>query len=63
MGSLSDELGLDSLVLVDIHTGFMKDFQAGVPVLKIMGNDTMASLAQYAADNVPGEMVPCLEPS
>ena len=60
MTSRSSELGLDSLIAVDISTWFLKQLQVKVPVLKILGNITMASLVQYAVENVPVELVPGL---
>ncbi|CAG8974765.1 hypothetical protein HYALB_00000377 [Hymenoscyphus albidus] len=58
-----NEIGLDSLVSVDIRSWFLKSFQVSIPVLKIMGNDTMATLVQFAVDNVPSELVPSLDDS
>jgi hypothetical protein len=29
-----------------------------VPVLKIMGNETMAELVEFVVDNVPSKLVP-----
>lgn len=58
IASRSSDIGLDSLVAVDISTWFLKQLQVKVPVLKILGNNTMASLVQYAAENVPVELVP-----
>jgi acyl carrier protein len=60
MTSRGSELGLDSLIAVDISTWFLKRLQVKVPVLKILGNITMASLVQYAVENVPVELVPGL---
>ncbi|KAL9087506.1 MAG: hypothetical protein Q9165_006617 [Trypethelium subeluteriae] len=60
MSSRSTEIGLDSLVSVDIRSWFLKQLQVSVPILKIMGNDTMANLVQFAIDNVPAELVPHL---
>ncbi|RDW86024.1 hypothetical protein BP5796_04349 [Coleophoma crateriformis] len=54
----SNDIGLDSLVSVDIRTWFLKNYQVSIPVLKIMGNDTMGNLAQHALENVPAELVP-----
>ncbi|RYP64846.1 hypothetical protein DL769_006521 [Monosporascus sp. CRB-8-3] len=56
----SNEIGLDSLISVDIRTWFLKIFQVSIPVLKIMGNDTMSNLARHAAENVPQELLPGL---
>ncbi|TVY48035.1 Polyketide synthase-nonribosomal peptide synthetase [Lachnellula occidentalis] len=57
------ELGLDSLISVDIRSWFLKNFQANIPVLKIMGNDTMATLVQSVVEVIPAEMVPQMSPS
>lgn len=55
----SVDLGLDSLVSVDIRSWFLKNFEVSIPVLKIMANDvTMATLAELAAEGVPAEMTP-----
>ncbi|KAI1081410.1 putative polyketide synthase [Whalleya microplaca] len=54
----SSEIGLDSLISVDVRTWFLKHYHVSIPVLKIMGNDTMANLAKYAAENIPPEIVP-----
>ncbi|ORY02745.1 putative polyketide synthase [Clohesyomyces aquaticus] len=58
LAARSAEIGLDSLVSVDIRSWFLKNVQVSVPVLKIMGDDTMANIVQYAVDNVPGELTP-----
>ncbi|KAI0014683.1 putative polyketide synthase [Xylariomycetidae sp. FL0641] len=60
MASRSSEIGLDSLVSVNIRSWFLKHLQVGVPVLKIMGNDTMQDLARFAVDAMPAELVPQL---
>jgi hypothetical protein len=53
------ELGLDSLISVDIRSWFLKNFLANIPVLKIMANDVqMNSLAQLAAESIPGSLIP-----
>lgn len=60
MASLSSDIGLDSLVSVNIRSWFLKYLQVNVPVLKIMGNGTMENLARFAIDALPPEMVPHL---
>ncbi|KAI1456609.1 polyketide synthase [Annulohypoxylon moriforme] len=52
------ELGLDSLISVDIRSWFSKNFQVSVPVLKIMSNETMADLVQSSLGSVPAELTP-----
>ncbi|KAJ5113444.1 hypothetical protein N7456_001978 [Penicillium angulare] len=63
MAARSFDIGLDSLVSVDIRTWFLKNLQVSIPVLKIMGDDTMASIVQYAVENVPAELLPLLDES
>lgn len=58
MAMRSSEIGLDSLVSVDIRSWFLKKLQVSIPVLKIMGNDTMANLVQHAVETIPAELVP-----
>ncbi|OHE98079.1 polyketide synthase/peptide synthetase [Colletotrichum orchidophilum] len=52
------ELGFDSLISVDIRTWFLKNFQVGIPVLKIMGNQGMMHLVEFAAESIPEEPIP-----
>ncbi|PHH92952.1 hypothetical protein CDD83_3110 [Cordyceps sp. RAO-2017] len=53
------ELGLDSLVSVDIRTWFLKNLQVSIPVLKIMANDVqMSELVDLACEGIPAELVP-----
>lgn len=49
MEKRSNDLGLDSLVSVGIREWFLKNFQVSIAVLKIIGNNTMASLAEDVA--------------
>lgn len=58
MASRGQEIGLDSLVSVDIRSWFLKNLQVSIPVLKIMGNDTMAAIVQHAVEILPAELVP-----
>ena len=53
------DLGLDSLISVDLRSWFLKNFQVSIPVLKIMANDVqMATLAELVAEGIPTELVP-----
>ncbi|ORY71958.1 putative polyketide synthase [Pseudomassariella vexata] len=58
MSARGSDIGLDSLVSVDIRSWFLKKLQCSIPVLQIMSNDTMATLVQYAVKSVPAELVP-----
>ncbi|KAL4792162.1 hypothetical protein BDV19DRAFT_392334 [Aspergillus venezuelensis] len=60
MALRSRDIGLDSLISVDIRSWFLKNFEVSVPVLKIMGNDTMAELADLVAEQCPESLLPGL---
>ncbi|KAI0469085.1 putative polyketide synthase [Xylaria cf. heliscus] len=60
MASRTGNMGLDSLVSVDIRSWFLRHLQVNVPVLKIMGNETIAGLVEFVAENLPLELVPGL---
>ncbi|KAL4914772.1 hypothetical protein BDW62DRAFT_219851 [Aspergillus aurantiobrunneus] len=60
MAVRSRDIGLDSLISVDIRSWFLKNFEVSVPVLKIMGNDTMAELADFVAEQAPASLLPGL---
>ncbi|KAI0889613.1 polyketide synthase [Annulohypoxylon maeteangense] len=55
------ELGLDSLVSVDIRSWFSKNFQVSVPVLKIMSNETMSDLVRSSLESIPAELTPQMD--
>lgn len=58
MAKRSNDIGLDSLISVDIRNWFLKQFSVSIPVLKILSNDTMANLVQIAVENMPQELTP-----
>lgn len=60
MAKRSNDLGLDSLVSVGIRDWFLKTFDVSIAVLKIIGNNTMASLAEDVAGLVPADLTPRL---
>ncbi|KAI1407896.1 putative polyketide synthase [Hypoxylon sp. FL1857] len=60
MGSRSNAIGLDSLVSVNIRSWFLKHLQVNMPVFKIMSNETMEHLVQFAVGLMPKELVPQL---
>lgn len=47
------ELGVDSLVAVEIRSLFMKELKVDVPVLKVIGGASLAELCQLALDKLP----------
>lgn len=60
MASRSNEIGLDSLVSVDLASWFRKKLQVGIPVLRIMSNESLEALVEYAAGQVPADLLPGL---
>ncbi|KAF2182988.1 beta-ketoacyl synthase domain-containing protein [Zopfia rhizophila CBS 207.26] len=57
----TDELGLDSLIAVDIRSWFFKVYQVNMPVLKILGGVSIADLVAHAMENIPQELVPNID--
>ncbi|KAK2767436.1 Type I Iterative PKS [Arachnomyces sp. PD_36] len=47
------ELGVDSLVAVDLRTWFVKEVGVEVPILKILGGSSIGDLAEEAAAKLP----------
>ncbi|KAL1857502.1 Type I Iterative PKS [Diaporthe australafricana] len=52
----SNEIGLDSLVSVDIRSWFLRMVGVSIPVLRIMSNNTMGSLVQLAVESLELDM-------
>ncbi|EAQ90441.1 hypothetical protein CHGG_02376 [Chaetomium globosum CBS 148.51] len=52
------ELGIDSIMAVDLRTWFLKELDVDVPVLKILSpGETVKSLAEEAMAKIPAEIV------
>ncbi|TDZ24970.1 Polyketide synthase-nonribosomal peptide synthetase [Colletotrichum orbiculare MAFF 240422] len=59
VGNLTaDNLGIDSLVAVDIRSWFIKEFQVEIPVLKILSGATVDDIIAQAQKLLPKELVP-----
>ncbi|KAI9697552.1 MAG: Type I Iterative PKS [Bogoriella megaspora] len=58
MGMRGNDIGLDSLVSVDIRSWFLKTLSVSIPVLRIMSNESMAMLVRQAVELLPSELVP-----
>ena len=58
LSSRTDELGIDSLIAVEIRSWFLKNLEVNVPVLKILGGTTVKELLQSALKELPNELVP-----
>nr|AFI23580.1 PKS-NRPS hybrid [Colletotrichum higginsianum] len=58
----ADNLGIDSLVAVDIRSWFIKELQVEIPVLKILGGATVGDIVDRAQQLLPKELTPKLNP-
>ena len=56
-----DELGVDSLVAVDIRSWFLRELGVDMPVLKIFNAASLRELLDFAFDNLPKSAVPNLD--
>ncbi|KAK2603556.1 hypothetical protein QQS21_004236 [Conoideocrella luteorostrata] len=54
----SNEIGLDSLVSVDIRSWFLKATGVNIPVMRILSHNNMESLVQLAARSFSAEIKP-----
>ncbi|KAK2753624.1 Type I Iterative PKS [Arachnomyces sp. PD_36] len=54
------ELGVDSLVAVDIRMWFAKELAVDMSVLQIMGGSSIGQIANSAADKLPEGFLPCV---
>ncbi|CAG8923339.1 unnamed protein product [Penicillium salamii] len=55
-----DELGVDSLVAVDLRSWFLKELGVDIPVLKIFNAASIRDLLATAAEALPAALVPNL---
>lgn len=51
------ELGVDSLVAVEVRSWFLKELKVDIPVLKVVGGASPAELCQQALKKLPKELV------
>lgn len=56
-----DEIGIDSLLAVEIRGWFVKALQVNIPVLKILSGASVADLIDMAVETIPRELVPNLD--
>lgn len=52
------ELGIDSLVAVEVRSWFLKELKVDIPVLKVVGGASLAELCQRAMEKLPEELIP-----
>lgn len=56
-----DEMGIDSLLAVEIRGWFVKALQVNIPVLKILGGASVADLIATAMETIPRKLVPNID--
>ncbi|KAF3769442.1 hypothetical protein M406DRAFT_20616, partial [Cryphonectria parasitica EP155] len=54
------ELGIDSLVAVEVRSWFLKEVKVDMPVLKVLGGGSISDLCQQAAEKLPQDLLPNL---
>lgn len=63
MSSSLDEMGLDSLLAVEIRTWWMKTVQVNISVMKILSGLTIGELVALAQQNLSSDLTPLLNDS
>lgn len=61
MNSSLDEMGLDSLLAVEIRTWWMKTVQVNISVMKILSGLTIGELVALAQENLSADLTPLLQ--
>ncbi|KAF2678702.1 hypothetical protein K458DRAFT_435696 [Lentithecium fluviatile CBS 122367] len=55
------ELGIDSLVAVEVRSWFLKELKADIPVLKIVGGASLSELCERALEKLPEKLIASVE--
>ncbi|TLS21198.1 uncharacterized protein PpBr36_10632 [Pyricularia pennisetigena] len=58
LGLTADELGIDSLVAVDVRSWFLKELGIDVPVLTILNSPSVKAMLLAAQDLIPADFIP-----
>ncbi|KAF3766643.1 hypothetical protein M406DRAFT_252003 [Cryphonectria parasitica EP155] len=51
------ELGIDSLVAVEVRSWFLKTLKVDIPVLKLVGGSSLDEICEMALKKLPGDLV------
>jgi hybrid polyketide synthase/nonribosomal peptide synthetase ACE1 len=57
------EVGIDSLVAVEVRSWFLKELKVDVPVLKIVGGASLVDLCNFAINKLPNDLITITEKS
>ena len=63
LSSRTDDLGIDSLVAVEIRSWFIKEIETEIPVFKVLSGGSVTQLLEYAVENMPVRLTPNLNDS
>lgn len=55
------DMGVDSLVSVEMRSWFLKELGVDIPVMKILGGASITELVDGVQDNLPHELLSQLE--
>nr|A0A7L9EYL1.1 RecName: Full=Hybrid PKS-NRPS synthetase xenE; AltName: Full=Xenoacremones biosynthesis cluster protein E [Xenoacremonium sp. BF-2018a]QOJ72663.1 XenE [Xenoacremonium sp. BF-2018a] len=58
LASGTDDLGIDSLVAVEIRSWFLKELETEIPVFKVLSGGSVTQLVEYAIGSMPAELTP-----
>lgn len=56
----ADDLGIDSLVAVEIRSWFLRELDVDLPVLKILGGCTIAEMLSFALEKLSPDLTPLM---
>nr|BBM90003.1 putative polyketide synthase-nonribosomal peptide synthetase hybrid [Trichoderma sp. BCC7579] len=57
LSSGTDDLGIDSLIAVEIRSWFAKEIEVDVPVFKILAGGSVQQLLEHAVENIPASLI------
>jgi hypothetical protein len=55
-----DEIGVDSLIAVEMRSWFLQNYEANIPVLSILGGVSLADLVNQAVREMPEHLAPSI---
>ncbi|KAF2084690.1 polyketide synthase [Saccharata proteae CBS 121410] len=58
LASGAEDLGIDSLVAVEVRSWFLKELKVDMPVLRMLGGASIKELIDFAAEKLPTDMIP-----
>lgn len=57
------ELGIDSLVAIELRSWILREIHADLPLFKILGSSALSDVVELAAELLPDELVPNIKSS